>query len=698
MAPLTAPLVAQGAPAGWNDPAADSLIARATQRRSLQLADSTLLSYRAEAHGFLAFLAQLGEGTLLPPKVVQSEELALRLAWWQPNRSAQQLVGRRDTLLMPSEVGYYRDRYGVILDNLPDRIRLGDGQDVRDVPHPLAASARALYEFERGTPLKIRLPGREIIVDEVRFRPRDGRQPAAIGSVFLDRESAAVVRLSMTFTRAAILDTRIETLVVTLENTLVRERYWLPRRQEVEVSRGTEWLDIPLRGIVRGHWEIANYDVNERIPVPVQQLPRWSSVSADSLRHYQFPGRVVDVLPSEIQVATPEDVAIARQQAEALVQAAVLAPRSRTALNGRGISDALRFTRAEGLAVGLGLSRRVGESWTLAARARYGFSDRELKGRLAIGHTSALGRTPTVQLFAERELRDLAVAERSGVANSLGAWLVGSDASLQVRTDAVGLLLKRQPRDPFTLRIAAESDAPLALRARPLQGTFPPVIPAWTLRGLRAEVRGIGGWVPADPQGTRGSWEFSTALGHYRGAGPHTGRGTDTLLALWAPTRQTIPLVARVDGWLQITRPLPHDRALVSLTMGGLVAGGTVPPQWLAYAGGPWSAPGYAPGSFATRAFLSQRIEFRQRIPAPAIPLGRFGTAPGHVTLAPFAQLLATDGGRSVLGARTRGLYPSVGTGVLLFFDLVRVDIARGLRDGGWRLSVDMDRGFWGVL
>ena len=213
-------------------------------------------------------------------------------------------MGRRDTTLLPASVGYYSDRYGVILDNLPDRIRLGDGRDVRDVPHPLAASARALYEFQRVAPVRIRIPGREIVVDEVRFRPIDGNQPAAIGSVFLDRETAAVVRLSMTFTRAAILDQRIETLVVTLENGLVRERYWLPRRQEVEVSRGSTWMDIPLRGIVRGRWEVSNYDVNERIPTMMQQLPRWSSVSADSLRKYDFPNRIVDMLPPEIQIAS----------------------------------------------------------------------------------------------------------------------------------------------------------------------------------------------------------------------------------------------------------------------------------------------------------------------------------------------------------------------------------------------------------
>jgi hypothetical protein len=152
--------------ARWSDARADSLVQRAIARRGLQLADSTLLSYTASARGYLAFLAQLGEGLIIPPKVVQSEELALAIAWWQPNGSAQRLVGRRDTTLLPAQVAYYRDRYGVILDNLPDRIRLGDGQDVRDVPHPLAATGRSVYEYQLASPLTIRLPGREIVVDE----------------------------------------------------------------------------------------------------------------------------------------------------------------------------------------------------------------------------------------------------------------------------------------------------------------------------------------------------------------------------------------------------------------------------------------------------------------------------------------------------------------------------------------------------
>jgi hypothetical protein len=668
----------------WNDPEADSLITRATLRRSLQLADSTLLSYRAEARGFLAFLAQLGEGVIIPPRVVQTEELALTISWWQPNRSAQQLIGRRDTTLLPANVGYYRDRYGVILDNLPDRIRLGDGQDVRDVPHPLAASARALYEYQRAAPVRIRIPGREIVVDEVQFRPRDGRQAAAIGSVFLDRETAAVVRLSMTFTRAAILDQRIETLVVTLENGLVRERYWLPRRQEVEVSRGSTWLDIPVRGIVRGRWDVSNYDVNEQVPAATQLLPRWSSVPADSLRKYAFENRIVDILPPEIQIASSEEVVRAREQAEMAVRAAMLARPAKTRVTGRGISDGIRYNRAEGLSLGIGASQRWGSGWLLSARGRYGIDDRAAKGRVSIGRAPAFGREPLLQLFAERDLRDIASVERGGLTNSLGAALFGSDYTQHVDTRAAGILVRRSPVDAFALRVAYETDAPVSLRARSLHGDFAPVLPAWRLRGVRAELNGTGGWVPADSRATQGRWALSLAAGGYA--------GTDQLNVAVAPR------VVRATGTLTMQRGLAGDRAVVSVTQAAAGGGRDLPPQWLAIAGGPWSAPGYDAAAFATRAYLSQRLEVRQPIPAPAIPLGRYGKAPGHVTLAPYAQVLVTASGISAMPSREAGAWPSAGLGVLFFFDLLRFDVARGLRDGAWRFAIDIDRSFWGVL
>jgi hypothetical protein len=674
------------------------LVSRAIARRGLQLADSSLLSYRADAHGFLAFLAQLGEGIIIPPRVVQSEELALSIAWWQPGRSAQRLVGRRDTTLLPADVGYYRDRYGVVLDNLPDRIRLGDGQDVRDVPHPLGAGAMAQYEYTMGRPVRISIPGREILVDEVKFRPRNGSLPAAIGSVYLDRETAAVVRLSMTFTRAAIIDKRIETLVVTLENGLVRERYWLPRRQEVEVSRGSTWFDIPARGIVRGRWEISNYEVNERIPTLTMLLPRWSSAPRDSLRAHKFEGRVVDALPPEIQIASSEEVVRARVQAEAAVRASLLARPATASVTGRGVSDLVRMTRAEGLALGLGGAHKSATGFMIMGRARYGFGDEQLKGQVAIGRAPAFGRLPTLQLFAEREYRDLAMAERAGITNSLSSLLFSSDYTTQVDTRAAGVLYRRSPTSAFSWRLAAERDEATGRYGRGATRTFAPTLAAWTLRGGRFEVSGGGGTVPADAMSRRAVWMVSASAGAYEGTVPAVLNPlVDPIPGVPLVGRAVRPVVARAQGMVQITQPVGGDRAVMLQTLAGVAGGRDLPPQWLVFAGGPWSAPGYDWHTFGSRALVSQRVEFRTPVPAPSIPLRRFGKSPPHVTLAPFVQLLATASG-TVERPMVSGVYPSAGLGVLFFYDLLRADVSRGLRDGAWRFSIDIDRTFWGIL
>jgi hypothetical protein len=41
---------------------------------------------------------------------------------------------------------------------------------------------------------------------------------------------------------------------------------------------------------------------------------------------------------------------------------------------------------------------------------------------------------------------------------------------------------------------------------------------------------------------------------------------------------------------------------------------------------------------------------------------------------------------------------PSVGVGALSIFDLLRVDVARGLHKGRWTFNLDVNRAFWPVL
>src|SRR3954471_6108238 len=180
----------------WNDARTRALVEQATQRRALQIADTALATYHAAAHGYLTFLAQVGEGFSEPPKIVKADELALEVYWRSPDLSKQRIIGRRDTLLLQTDINYHRDHLGIVQNNFPNIIRLGEGDEVRDVPHPLSRQGLAQYDYVISDSLEIRLPDRAIDVLEVRVKPKDDRAAAAVGAVYIDRDQATVVRMA----------------------------------------------------------------------------------------------------------------------------------------------------------------------------------------------------------------------------------------------------------------------------------------------------------------------------------------------------------------------------------------------------------------------------------------------------------------------------------------------------------------------
>src|SRR5215213_2561259 len=167
----------------WNDARSRELVERATARRAQQLADTGLKDYKAVAHGYVTFLAQVGEGLAEPPKVVKADELVNEVYWLAPNLSKQRIVGRRDTLLLPTDIAYHRDHLGIVQNNFPAIIRLGEGDEVRDVPHPLSTTGLETYDFAITDSLPLNLGPRGLDVYEVRVRPKDERAPRAIGAV-----------------------------------------------------------------------------------------------------------------------------------------------------------------------------------------------------------------------------------------------------------------------------------------------------------------------------------------------------------------------------------------------------------------------------------------------------------------------------------------------------------------------------------
>jgi hypothetical protein len=156
--------------------------------------------------------------------------------------------------------------------------------------------------------------------------------------------------------------------------------------------------------------------------------------------------------------------------------------------------------------------------------------------------------------------------------------------------------------------------------------------------------------------------------------------------------------VGRASLEVRAERAVGSHRLVLHSTVAGVSAqGNDVPPQYLVYLGGPVTAPGYAFHGLAGKIGGSQRVEWRLPVPFPAVRLGRFGTAPGVATLAPFVHGAYIDRPVAVRGSLS-GWRPSAGVGGLMLFDLLRVDVARGLRDGRWSLSVDVAQDFWRVM
>jgi hypothetical protein len=679
-----APLAAQGAAAdGWNDARTLALVARATERRAAQLADTALRDYAALARGYVTFLAQLGEGFPEPPRVVKADQLALEVYWKAPDLSKQRIIGRRDTLLLPTDISYHRDHLGIVQNNFPSIIRLGEGDEVRDVPHPLSEAGLREYDFAVRDSLSIRLPGRSADVYEVRVRPRDDRQPRVVGAVYLDRATGEVVRMAFNFTRAAYIDRNLEDLAIVLENALVENRFWLPWRQEIEIRRTATWLDYPARGIIRGRWEIGDYRVNEGIAAAFFRGPEIVQAPRAQQRAFAWEGAILDSLPPDVRAASDEDVRRVQDEARELVRAEALARARSTAPSARRISDFVRVNRVEGLAVGAGARQRFGGGVFAGARGRWGFDDHEAKGELSLGRRWASGAAVTVRAW--RDHRDVGdVAEGSLLRNSIAAQEFGSDWTdpYDVRGAALGVDLAPIGGVRLAIEGAYEEHDRLAVHAEPSTGRYEPTIAAWPIDMIRVTLR-------AERSTTLGP--FGSEIGGEAELRGGRFEGRDTTLA------EGSPRLLRGSVALRVERPVGRHRLVLETTAAGVAARPAAPPQELVYVGGPVTGPGYDFHAFVGRAAATQRVEWRMPVPFVAVPLGRFGTAPATATLAPYAHVVWLEAPRGS-SAPSEGVHPAVGVGVLTLFDLLRLDVARGLRNGRWMFSVDVGRDFWRVL
>ncbi|HEX2204952.1 MAG TPA: hypothetical protein VHG91_16705, partial [Longimicrobium sp.] len=417
-----APAAAQGD--GWNAPRALELIRRAQARRAETLADTGLVDYQADARGFVYFYLDrrdVDERTL-----VKTDQVALEVLWKAPDRSKQRIVGLRDEKSLPTNIHYHEDHLTVVQDNFGDLIRLGDGDEVRDVLHPAAPSSEAQYDFRLADSLAIRLPqGDPVRVYRLETRPKDPSRPALIGSVFVDVRAGDIVRMEFTFTAASYVDRQLDYINIALENGLFKGRFWLPTTQQVELRRQLPELGFPAGGVIRGTMRVSNYRFNQGLEDWRFQGRRVVSVPEAQRRAFAFE-EPIDAELKEAGLGPDTELADVRRQAAELIRGRMLSGLPVARLDVPAVSSVARYNRAEGPVAAFGTTLTPREQLTLSVHGGFAFgAAHPVAGAEAVWERPRWRLTGTGSLF---EPRDVGVGPVvSGAMNTLSALFAGSD-------------------------------------------------------------------------------------------------------------------------------------------------------------------------------------------------------------------------------------------------------------------------------
>jgi len=669
---LAAPLPAQQ----WNTPEALALAAAGAERRQEAESDSTLTSYRTRAHGFVFFLAQIGEeGLSQPPRLVKADELQVEVYWRAPNRSKQVILGWRDGTFLPTDINYHRDHLGIVTNNFGNFIRIGEGDEVRDVPHPLSPMGLGLYDFAVTDSVRVEGVTGAVTLTALSVRPKDFSRPLVVGTLYLDAATAQLVRFRFSFTPAAYLDRQLEDITITLQSSLWDGRYWLPYRQEVEIRRRFSWLEFPARGIIQGRWEIEDYGINADFPDAVFVGPAIAGLRRPGGPDSLFAEPLADAIAA---VASPLDeraMADIRADIERIAGSNVLSGLPAARIGGAGVSDFARVNRVQGLALGaravLGLRRnRVQLTPFLGIGTADGRATGGISARFGAGATE-------LAASVSREVRDFSDEPViAPVLNSIAAQEFGEDYGDYLLLDAAGLTLSRRLDGRHTLSLEGriERSRSLGVEASPANGTYRanPALGAGIYRIGRIRVeRGTGASVAA-------RWDLRGALALEGG----TGAPGDYL---------------RAAARARLSQPVGPTE-LVLEARGG--AGSESLPAYRAFAlGGRGTLVGEPFRAFGGRQALLARAEWRVTAPAPAIPLGSFASTGGTMVVAPFFSV-GWAGGTvpGGVGSPDGGARPVLGLAAEFFMRLIRVEAGVALRTGDVGVTIDVGREWWGAL
>ncbi|MGH7582098.1 MAG: hypothetical protein ACREL5_02595 [Gemmatimonadales bacterium] len=647
----------------WRPGSEIALIERAVAVRTARDLDTRLGAWGATAHGILRFSSLISHDGIPVERVIRADELRDEVYGEAPNRSKQIIAAWRDTTFLPNHLVYHRDHLGIVANDFGTAIRLGQGDEVRDVPHPLSTAGLALYRFAVGDTVTITGPAGPVRVVGVRERPVDPSMPGTVGTLYLDVDRAALVRFEFTFTPSSYRDRTVDDITVTLENALQRNTLWLPWRQSIVIRRGEPLLDLPIRTVIRADWTINDYRFGVTPPAPLVigtsiagrlQPPAgggWSGSIAARL----------DALP-----ATEAEVDAVRRVATRELEGRVLSGLGRWRFAGTGVSGLLHVNRVQGVTPTPGFEFAIGRGWSLHARGGIGLSDHRAVGGLELRRTAG-GLTWSVA--AQRDVVD--IGDRrviSGISNSVGTLLGGGDFGDYTLVErAMAGVGGAAAGTAWSFELGHEWSRSVTTEFTPISGEAAPN-PALGAGGagvIRAAV-----WRPRE---SGLSWRVDAEAA--------TGDTAWTRIDVRASERAAISL-----GHLDLTAELgAGSRRLPGYRSFALGGRGTLP-------GVPFRAVG------GRRIALAQVAwELPVPIPTPPVPASRYAPLPS--TLSPF--IAGGIAGGSVAGTPwlgTRRIEPVAGLRLDLWGPMLRIETGISLRTGHADLIVDVHPDWWPLM
>ena len=663
-----APAAQQAADTIWNDARSLALVEQARERRRQPLADTALRNYQGHAEGVVYFY--LDRRDVDERILVRTDQVALEVLWAQPDRTKQRIVGLRNESSLPNRMFYHLDHLTVVQNGFGDVMRMGDGDEVRDVPHPAAPGSGSIYDFRLTDSLELRLPGAvgPIKAYAIDVRPKRTDESAFVGRIFVDHMTGDIVRMTFTFTPVSYVDRRLDYINISLDNSLWNGRYWLPWEQAVEIRRQVPELDFVVTSVIQARFRVREYTFNQDLPeslfwgYPVVTVPRAQREA------FEFDRELYADLHNA-GLAPPPELQEIRLRAADLIRQRALSGLPRLRLSLPSASSALRFNRAEGLYLGWGSSFTPDVSTRLEVLAGFAFGP--ARPLLSFGMRRSTGESSRLRtrLFTN-ELRDVGLHPgMPGALNTL-ASLWGDDYFDPFTASGARIGLAHSPSALWVidLELAAEGHRPAARQVMPLFGesAFRPVRPTdrGTLYGgtfaVERRVRDVAGM----------SWSGTAALegGSFNGAG-----------------------FARPVVQLALRRGSADRRSAAELHAHTGLALGAPPTQRLFLVGGRNTLPGYAYRSFGGDVFALIGVEASRDL---AFPFVR-----GRVRMdAGWTDVLDDDAGLPPGWAvtTTAGIRTSVSAGVGLVYDILRIDLARGLnRAGEWQLLFSVEPRIW---